>query len=308
VSTILIGVDASERSEDAVAFGRRLASASGAHIRLACVFPYDDTPSRAANGVYREFLAADAENTVIRQRAALEDLPAGRVSSCIVANYSPPRALHAICESEQPAVVVVGSTHTGPIGRVTPGSTAERLLHGSPCPVVVVPDGYRTRPEQPIRRIGVGVDGSTESQAALDAAVELARTLGAHLEIIGVHAANSYGAPAMMGGPGYDVVRRDIERRQKESLAAALASVRAGADAEAIALAGDPAERLIERSAQLDLLILGSRGYGPLRSVLVGGVSGDVMRGAHCPVIALPRGVKAPLTELFTATTSTARP
>jgi nucleotide-binding universal stress UspA family protein len=110
----------------------------------------------------------------------------------------------------------------------------------------------------------------------------------------------------MMGGPGYDVVRRDIERRQKESLAAAVASVRAGADAEAVPLAGDPAKRLIERSAQLDLLIVGSRGYGPLRSVLVGGVSGEVVRGAHCPVIAVPRGVEAPLAELFTATTSAA--
>jgi nucleotide-binding universal stress UspA family protein len=306
VSTILIGVDASERSEDAIALGRRLASASGARVELVCVFPYDDSPNRAANAMYREYLAADAEKTITRLRAGLDGLPDEQVATRIVANYSPPRALHAICEAERPAVVVVGSTHTGHLGRVSPGSTGERLLHGSPCPVVVAPQGYRTHPQEPIRRIGVGVDGSAESDAALAAGTELACALGAHLEVIGVHTANSYGAPAMMGGPGYDVVRRDIERRQKESLAAAVASVRAGADAEAVPLAGDPAKRLIERSAQLDLLIVGSRGYGPLRSVLVGGVSGEVVRGAHCPVIAVPRGVEAPLAELFTATTSAA--
>jgi nucleotide-binding universal stress UspA family protein len=52
-------------------------------------------------------------------------------------------------------------------------------------------------------------------------------------------------------------------------------------------------------SEHLDLLIMGSRGYGPLRSVLVGGVSGRVMRSAHCPVIVVPRGIEAPLGSLF---------
>jgi nucleotide-binding universal stress UspA family protein len=306
VSTILIGVDASERSEDAVAFGRRLANASGARIQLVCVFPYDATPSRGANLVYRQYLEADAEKTLARMRDGLRDLPAEQVRTQAVPDYSIPRGLHNICESERPAIVIVGSTHTGHLGRVRPGSTAERLLHGSPCPVAVVPEGYRERPDEPIRRIGVGVDGSAESQAALAAAVELARAAGAHLEVIGVHSADSYGAPAMMGGPGYDVVRADIERRQKESLADAVASLPEGSDAEAIPLAGNPPKRLIERTGQLDLLILGSRGYGPLRSVLVGGVSGEVVRAAHCPVIAVPRGIEAPLADLFTASTSAA--
>jgi nucleotide-binding universal stress UspA family protein len=223
-----------------------------------------------------------------------------------MAQYSPARALHELCESERPAIVVVGSSHTGHLGRIMPGSTGERLLHGSPCAVAVVPRGYRTHPEEPIRRVGVGVDGSAQSQAALAAGVELARALGVHLEIIGVcSAADAFGAPAMMGGPGYYTLREDIERLQEESLAEAVASLPAGADAEAVPLAGNPAKRLIERSAQLDLMIVGSRGYGPLRSVLVGGVSGEVVRGAHCPVIAVPRGVEAPLADLFTATTST---
>jgi hypothetical protein len=47
---------------------------------------------------------------------------------------------------------------------------------------------------------------------------------------------------------------------------------------------------------------MGSRGYGPLRAVLAGGVSGRVIRGAHCPVVVMPRGVEAPLGELFGAT------
>jgi nucleotide-binding universal stress UspA family protein len=77
VSTILIGVDASERSEDAVAFGRRLATAGGARVLLACAFPYEDT-ARTANGMYREYLRADAQATVDRLSAGLDGVPPER--------------------------------------------------------------------------------------------------------------------------------------------------------------------------------------------------------------------------------------
>jgi nucleotide-binding universal stress UspA family protein len=305
VSTILIGVDASGRSEDAVAFGRRLARASDARVLLANAFPYDDF-SRASNGLYRDCLRADAEETLARLRAGLAGVADERIDTRTIPRFSPARGLHEIAEVERPAIVVVGSTHTGHLGRVLPGSTGERLLHGSPCPVAVVPRGFACSAEQPIRRIGVAVNGSAESQAALAAGAELARALGAHLEVIDVYDADAYDAPAMMGGPGYDVLRQDLERRQKEGLAETLAGLPEGVDAEGVALAGDPATQLIERSANLDLLIVGSRGYGPLRSVLVGGVSGAVVRGAHCPVIAVPRGVTAPLAELFTPTSTAA--
>jgi hypothetical protein len=55
-------------------------------------------------------------------------------------------------------------------------------------------------------------------------------------------------------------------------------------------------------SAGLDLLITGSRGYGPLRAVVVGGVSGRLARAAACPVVVIPRGVESPFARLFAGT------
>jgi nucleotide-binding universal stress UspA family protein len=46
----------------------------------------------------------------------------------------------------------------------------------------------------------------------------------------------------------------------------------------------------LESSAEVDLLVLGSRGYGPVRRVLLGDVAGNVIRGAACPVVAVPSG------------------
>ena len=63
---------------------------------------------------------------------------------------------------------------------------------------------------------------------------------------------------------------------------------------------------LVERSHDLDLLVIGSRGYGPLHSVLLGGVSGRVIRDAACPVIVVPRGAEVPLGALFATTEAAA--
>ena len=62
-------------------------------------------------------------------------------------------------------------------------------------------------------------------------------------------------------------------------------------------LEGRPWRRLADQSAELDLLFVGSRGYGPLHAVILGGTSGPLLREAQCPVIALPRGARADLAD-----------
>jgi nucleotide-binding universal stress UspA family protein len=291
VSIIVIGVDATERSGDAIVLGRRLAEASGANVLVANAFPYSDFPSRAANASYRQSLAAEAKETARAMRERL-DLPEGRSQIRVIANQSPAHALHDLASAEHASLLIVGSTHTGSAGRVLPGSTGERLLHGSACAVCVVPKDYR---DEPIRRIGVAYDATEEARAAVNAAADLARALGAELEVVGVVSEEWYGTPALIGAPNPVVLRQVMERCVQESLDEVTADI----DAKPVRLTGGAADMLTAYSEHLDLLIMGSRGYGPLRSVLVGGVSGRVMRSAHCPVIVVPRGIEAPLGSLF---------
>jgi nucleotide-binding universal stress UspA family protein len=301
VTTILIGVDNSARSEDAVAFARRLAGATTGRVVVACAFPYSDVPSRAANLTYRDALKTDALRTAGRMSELLSNIPAERIGTTAVANPSPAHGLHDVAEAETAAIVVLGSTHTGRAGRVMPGSTAERLLHGAPCAVAVVPDGYRDHAQPAISHIGVAYNGTEESKAAVAAAAEAAAALGAELTVIGVIEADLYGAPAMAGGPSYNILRQDIDAEVRAGLESVVAGLPDGIRAVVACLEGEPSERLIAATEKLDLLVIGSRGYGPLRAVLAGGVSGRVIRGAHCPVIVVPRGVEAPLGELFGA-------
>ncbi len=61
---------------------------------------------------------------------------------------------------------------------------------------------------------------------------------------------------------------------------------------------GDPAAVLAEQAIELDLLVMGSRSYGPVRSALLGAISSAVMRTAPCPVLITPRGLAhTPVTE-----------
>ena len=183
MSTILIGVDDSTRSEDAVAFGRRLAGATSGQVVLASAFPYSDVPSRAANLTYRQALKEQAIGTVRRMERLLE-LPEERVDKIVTANTSPPHALHDAAEETGAALVVVGHTGHGHAGRIVPGATAERLLHGGPCPVAIVPDGYRERAASPIQRVGVAYVDTPEGRSALTAAAAVARAFHARLEVI----------------------------------------------------------------------------------------------------------------------------
>src|SRR5215208_2897860 len=170
MSKIIVGVDQSEGSNDAVALASSLAGITGAELMLVNVFPYDTTPSRAVNAEFEAYLRQDSEEILERLRGDVE----GAVETKAIPNPSAAHGLHELAERENAALIVVGSTHTGRAGRVLPGSTAERLLHGSPCPVAVAPKGY-TRPPGAARGIvGCGFDGSQSAQRALQAAEQIA--------------------------------------------------------------------------------------------------------------------------------------
>ena len=89
--------------------------------------------------------------------------------------------------------------------------------------------------------------------------------------------------------------------RSKQSLRATNATdaVADVPEAEGVVLEGRPWAALAAYSEQLDVLFVGSRGYGPLRAVITGGTSGPLLRHAHCPVLVLPRGNDQPLGEVF---------
>jgi nucleotide-binding universal stress UspA family protein len=293
---ILVGYDPQSRDPAPVRFGAAAARFTGAPLIIAsvCAAAPDDS---------------ETEDLAPHAGEELEDLK-GRLALDVEArelrSTSPSRALHEAAEEEGAGLLVVGSTHRGPVGRVLPGSTAERLMHGAPCSIAVVPGGWEERGT--LSPIGVAYARTDEGEEALRTAHALARKAAATLRVLtvvkpggAVFGGTEAATPARAGTDVEDVEgAHKIEAEQ--SIRAALTGVDDGeVELEIDVFVDDPADALIRVSANVDLLICGSRGYGPLRAVLLGGVSRRVVAEAHCPVIVLPRGVKAPLDALAAA-------
>jgi nucleotide-binding universal stress UspA family protein len=285
---IVVGFDDSEGAHDAAALGRLLADRTGAELVLAGV-----VGRHAASGIAEAALGGimrDAEKDlgerVRRAAASLDARPE------IVSSDSPAHGLHDLAEDMRAGVIVLGSSKAAP-GRVRSGRTAMHLFHGSPAAVAVAPVGYRL--EQPgLQVVGVAIDGSDESHEALRAAVELAD--GGTLRLIAV-AANLASGYWGYGSWGYGLpeLGRVAKEAAQANLDEALTKVPAELRPSVTVLTGDVARTLIDEAERgIDLLCLGSRGYGPLRRVLLGSVSAAVVKDAPCPVLVLPRsGVHA---------------
>ena len=287
MSKIIVGVDESPGSADAIALASRLAGMTGAKLMLVNVFPYDVHPSRAVSYEFETYMRQDSVDMLERLRKAHGD---ETVEIKAIPNPSSAHGLHALAEKIDAGLIVVGSTHTGRAGRVLPGSTAERLLHGSPCPVAVAPKDYAHEATTEPGIIGCGFDATPTSERALETAHRIAAATGARLRVIRAFPPLAYDQPPSkgvpMGGLSYNDTLRD---RASEELDEAVAKLEGDPRGEPFFAVGNPAEILSEASEELGLLVLGSRGYGPLHSVLVGGVAGRVVREAACPVIVLPR-------------------
>jgi nucleotide-binding universal stress UspA family protein len=202
---------------------------------------------------------------------------------------SAPHGLQALAEQEGAVLLVVGSTHRGAIGLIEPGGVAQRVLHGCPCAVAIAPAGYANADEA-LRRIAVGYIDTDDGAAALRAATAIAAATGCVLQAIGVAepVQQSVGKGAGVAYPEYVQAVREKTQQMVEEAAAALPEDVA---AEGVLLEGHVAQALETYAASNDhLLIVGSRGYGPLRQVLAGSVSGELLRHAAVPLVVVPRG------------------
>jgi nucleotide-binding universal stress UspA family protein len=220
-------------------------------------------------------------------------------------------SLAELARDQNADLVVLGSSHRGPVGRVFPGATVEHLLHGAPCAVAVAPPGFGKHEDgdsgwRPLsgdtedvgmRVVGVGFDGTRAAAEALKTAVELALPNGAALRVYTV--ARKYehvpGGDGDNRGPGVPTEAEVLRGMLHE----AVADLPSEARALPVFMRGFAAEELVEASdAGVDLMVLGSRSGGPLRRRLHHSVTSTVMRAAKCPVLISPAGVKAP-TEIL---------
>lgn len=288
-TSIVVGVDGSERSHDALVLAGVLAQVLSGGLLIAHVHPYRDLSSLLSEGEYEGLIREVAESSLAQSGEALPDSVEREMR--LVDERSPAAGLDRAARESEAFLVVVGSSHRAGLGKVLPGAVGDRLLSGSSVPVTVAPHGYATRTDTPeIAAIGCGFDGSAESRQALDLATKLARAASAELRVLGVHSAPAFGHMSASGAFKTESINQALRRRLQEEVEAAGRGLPEDVQSTASVVDGDPAQALVAQSDEMDLLVLGSRGYGPLRSVLLGSVSSRVVEQTSCPVLVVPRG------------------
>ena len=179
---IVAGFDPRTTDRAPVDFGVAAARFTGAPLIVACVCA-SRPPHDRSGGHIEEDLADEAasEPRAVERKLRAEG---AAISYRQLEGTSAARGAHETAENEDAGLLVVGSTRRAALGRLLPGSTADRLMHGAPCPIAVIPTGWQ--PRGSASTIGVAYVDTPEGREALRGAHALAARAGAALRVLTV--------------------------------------------------------------------------------------------------------------------------
>ncbi len=275
---IAVGVDEQQGGRDAIALATNLLARDG-ELTFAHVYTGDPFFYRGASAVVLD----------LERERALEMLGQACLETGVEAQVrwraapSVGQGLHECCQEINADLLVVGSSRRGLLGRVLIGDDTRASLHDTPCAIAIAPAAYSRAPAA-IRKIGVGYDGSPESERALELARLLAADTGAEL--------SAFEAILLLPARYFTAGPRPLTEAVNSVVADARSGILALGGIEAHAAYGHPAEELAVYSAALDLLVIGSRRYRPIGRLLHRSTSQQLTRTAHCPLLVLPSSAR----------------
>jgi nucleotide-binding universal stress UspA family protein len=281
---VVVGVDGSAGSVRALTWAADVAKARGWQLEAVMVW---DLLDQHHVGEHRFDPDYDEQRALAALRhhveAALGD-GADAVSQRAVLDISARGLLEA---ADGAALVVVGARGLGGFKGLLLGSVSQHVLHHATGPVAVV---HEAGAPVASGRVVVGVDGSENGTAALRWAAEHAAATGGLVEA--VHAWH----PPYVGGELFasvPIAYEDCRAAAQLDLERALGEVAVDPEAtplEPVLVQGAAAPALIDASAGASVVVVGARGLGGFAGLLLGSVSAQVARHAHCPVVVVPVG------------------
>ena len=287
ISRIAAAVDGYPEATDAVVLATALAGTTDAELMLVTVHPEPLVVlPEEMNWKSVELQAA----TLLRQ---VRDALAPHAKMVVETDMWVPRALERVVRREHQDLLIVGSSrHATPL-RVRIGKRTRQLLQNLDCALAIAPRGLHDKEPLELKRIGVGFDGGGESYAALALAGSIARAAGAELRLCSVvdDRTRPLSLEAVVGA-GMDrweeTIQAEMDARRDFGLARAR---EIGVPVLAQVARGRPADALLALSHEVDLLVIGSRRWGPVARLLLGSTGEALAHDAACPLLVVPRPV-----------------
>ncbi|SKC82622.1 universal stress protein [Krasilnikoviella flava] len=291
---VVVGYDASEPADVALAWAAREARMRGAVLRVVYVRDAHDTGVAARpHGDDLGDRGHEGPWPVVEEAAArARDVAPGVETETYVEYASPAAALVGV--SHDAGALVLGATGHGGLYEAVRGSVVLQVTAHALCPVVVVPADAARADLPPDAPVVVGYDGSEPSGLALDAATATAWELGRTLRVVVVWrpgVAEWVTSRGPTEHEGHDITEADAGPVLQKGLARVEDRLRErGASDGALEVVGETREghvaRVLHREAEgAERLLLGTRGRGGFASLLLGSATHTLVRTAVCPVV-----------------------
>ncbi|MFG2020583.1 universal stress protein [Actinomadura geliboluensis] len=276
VTGVVAGYDGSQNGVHALDWAAEEARARGLPLTVIHAWqPYGGgsmaMPMVDLGPLAQETLDGGVEH--VRKQAP--DVPVQGVLEC-------GRAAAKLIEAgESAALIVLGPRGLGGFTGLLLGSVSAQVAAHASCPVVIAREAPEREPGAEPGRAVVGVDGSPASQAALAMAFAEAELHG-----LSLHAVAAWEPEPLKGLPPLvdETGMREAATARLEQLTAPLRDLHPGVDAQAEVLVGHPREVLLNAAQGARLLVVGSRGLGGFRGLLLGSVSHALLQYAPCSV------------------------
>lgn len=289
---ILVPVDGSEYSRAAVDFVASRSTLIGTDPQVELINVQLEVPARAARIVGKPALSEyyRSESARVLKPALRRLTKAGLNANAREAVGHPAEEISAAATKDGVDLIVMGSHGHTALGNLLAGSVTSGVLARTKVPMLVL--RHRETPTQDTLKVGIAVDGSKYGREAIRYVLRHRSLFGDKASITLLHVANDFAGAVMpdMGGialPAFSA--SDIQSMQKQAFEAAFAPARkllakGKVSATEVGLVGNPGDELaaFATKKKLDVLVMGSHGYGEFRAALTGSVVTRVM--AHCRV------------------------
>jgi nucleotide-binding universal stress UspA family protein len=285
---ILLATDGSEEAELAVQSAAQLANDTGSELHVVLVGPSTVTAVGLVGSqpdVDRE-AKGSLEAQVEKAKAA-----GGMVAQSHFRVGRPDHEIVTLAEEIGAGLIVMASRGLGGIKRALMGRVSSSVVRHAHCPVLVVRREKDGEPAFSAKRILLATDGSREAALATQAAVDLANKTNSEIHL--VHVTIPLHEPSYYEGISIeDAIAREQRERQRSAQKlldeqAKKIEAAGGSVAQTHLRTGKPDQEIVDLAEEIGtgLILMGSRGLGGIRRVLMGSVSDSVVRHAHCPIL-----------------------
>lgn len=277
---IVVGVDGSAGSKAATVWGAQAAARHGTSLILLHALAIPDYSLGAVPPTDELLLKVRARGKAILRETTADSADGSAIESMISDDSTAPALIEA---SRTARMIVLGATEHSRFTALFGGSVTTTLAGHAHCPVVSVRGRTWDSPAAANRPVVVGVDGSPAGELAI--AVALDEACARSADLIAVHAWDDVSGSRAFGDPAGNHPSAESAQKSLTEQPVNVRETYPDLKVQQVVVHDEPRQELLRWSAKAQLIVVGNRGRGGFRGLLLGSTAQALIHHAACPVV-----------------------